>query len=83
MKYLYSKTVGRLLSGVYGLIFFYGFVCFPGAPIKPCDAGFCGKHGVLYSEEAYRQFVIWERTLMVGLFLLCVYSLIGWALKKK
>jgi hypothetical protein len=82
MNRLYSKNVRWLLSGTFVVMFGYGFVSFPGAPIRQCDAGFCGKHGTIYSEETYRKFVIWDRTLMAATSFVVIYSIVGWVLKK-
>jgi hypothetical protein len=49
-------------------IFFYGLVCYPDAPIRQCNADqFCGKSNKLHSEEDFRGFVAWEKTLVYSL----------------
>jgi hypothetical protein len=61
-----------------GLLFCYGLLNYPDAPIHPCVASnFCGKQGQPHTENEYHQFSVWESLLawswpsgMLVLFLL-------------
>lgn len=82
MKFLYSKPVHWTIATLFIALFLYGFIQFPSAPIKPCGIEYCGKYGSKVTREAYEAFVIWDRALLIGTFLLASYGGTGWLLKK-
>jgi hypothetical protein len=60
------ELLERTLLAVFLCVFFYGFVMYPDAPIKPCgEAAYCGRGGTLRSEAEFRAFRRWEVTFVV------------------
>ena len=82
MKFLYSRPVRWTITILLIALFFYGFIQFPSAPLKPCGIAYCGKYGSKVTREVYEAFVIWERALLIATFLVVAYGWAGWLLKK-
>jgi hypothetical protein len=53
-----------VIMGYMIILFTYGLVRYPDAPIHPCiTAGYCGKQGQPHTQQQYRQFLTWQSTL--------------------
>jgi hypothetical protein len=63
-------------------LFIYGFVQFPSAPIKPCGIEYCGKYGSKVTRDVNEAFVVWERAVLISMFLVASYASAGWLLMK-
>lgn len=59
--------LGGGITAVMLVIFFYGLIRYPDAPIKPCAvaSGFCGKQNQARTLAEYEAFKRWETLLMI------------------
>ena len=64
VKFLRALTIVACLSAA--ITFGYGLYAFPDAPLRKSYAGFTNKQGLPRSEEDFRKFKIWEKTLFAG-----------------
>jgi len=69
------KIFSTIVMAYMILLFSYGLLRYPDAPIHPCGtSGFCGKQGQPHTEADYRQFLVWDSLLawtwMPGLLVL-------------
>jgi hypothetical protein len=68
----------RIIGALMGVVFIYGLIQYPDAPIHPCLAhGYCGKQSQPHTQQEFEEFKLWETTLiwswpigMLALFLL-------------
>jgi hypothetical protein len=60
----WSPKTARLLTAVISIamavVFLYGMVRFPDAPIHECATGFCGKQGQPHTIGDYDAFRVWQ-----------------------
>jgi hypothetical protein len=63
---LRRRRTAIAIQAMMGIVFFYGLVRFFDAPLHPCpEHGYCGKQGQPHTEREYKEFEIWQTTLIV------------------
>ncbi|ESQ82048.1 hypothetical protein AEAC466_19205 [Asticcacaulis sp. AC466] len=73
---LVRPILGGTVVFVMSAMLFGGVVLYPDAPIQKCDSdndyfyknhpdGYCGKQGQNHTEAEFRQFKVWETSMMV------------------
>jgi hypothetical protein len=73
-----AKLLGYVVSVVFAAVFLYGAVRFPDAPIHECAGGYCGKRGILHTAAEYRDFNVWQSTLLIVWAAAIGLSLLVW-----
>ena len=46
------------------VVFAYGLVLYPDAPLHPCGQAFCGKTGKPHTAVEYQDFMAWQTLLL-------------------
>jgi hypothetical protein len=65
VKNVLDLSLASIVAVCAGLLA-YGLVLYPDAPIHPCgDSQFCGKRNQPHTEQQYRAFLAWEKSLLI------------------
>jgi len=78
-KRRWRRNASIVIAALMGILFAYGLIRFPDAPLHACgDNIYCGKQGQPHTERQFKDFEIWQNTLVwvwpIGLLALYVLN---------
>jgi hypothetical protein len=80
MNFWQTTPRAKLLRYGWGFFFvvmvLYALVRFPDVPFHECASGYCGKQGLPHTAAEYREFCVWESTLLIAWVVCIVWSLL-------
>jgi len=72
------RYASYVIATLMGILFIYGLVRFPDAPLHACGDGYCGKQGQPHTERQFKDFEIWQNTLawvwLIGMLVLYILN---------